>query len=203
MPVIAELERRKKAREEAMPLLAEDHLLKIIAVFFAGNARVDEPLELAYERALKQIGGRDKLALLKLRWKLEAEPPTGDIRSKISQGLREIPDWLHHLCCTTKSTRILGIDFHLLPGGHYKPTGMKAWPFLPRGILTPLDREYRNVARFLQEMSLEDVVRYTEILKKPEENWTRHERQFVQEVFDREQSMPVIDRAIDSDQSSL
>jgi hypothetical protein len=162
MPIIAELERRIKAWEESMPLLAEEHLLRIIAVFFDGNARIDEPLELAYQRALPQIEGRDKVALFRLLRRLEAEPPAGDIESKISQRLREIPDWLHHLCCTITSTKILGIDFHLPPGGPYKPTGLSAWPFLPKGILIPEDRE---VPHFLKDMSSEEIERLSKILK--------------------------------------
>jgi hypothetical protein len=181
-PVIAELERRKAAWEASKHLSAQNHLLRVIAVFFDGNARIDEPLKLAYDRALSQLGGTDSIALVKLRLRLEQEPPTGDIRSKISQRLREIPDWLHHLCWTLASTKTLGIDFHV-PAGRYKPTGLRAWPFLPHGILIPDDLE---VPRFLQEMSLEEVVRYRDLLLKPEVDWTRHERRFVQEMFDRE-----------------
>src|ERR1700694_4905859 len=93
-PIIAELDRRKSDWAKSVPFFAENHLLRIIAVFQYGEPRIDEALALAYRRALSKLGGSDALALFHLREILEREPPAGDIKSKISTRVRQMPDWL-------------------------------------------------------------------------------------------------------------
>src|SRR6266849_911847 len=103
-PIIAELERRKSDWTKSLPSLAENHLLRIIAVFQYGDPQIDEALALAYRRALSKLGGDEAIALLRLRRILETEPPAGDIKSKISTRIRQVPDWLCYFCFARVST---------------------------------------------------------------------------------------------------
>jgi hypothetical protein len=96
--IIAEYERRKNEWIRSIPSLAVDHLLRIIAVFQYGDPRIDEPLALANRRALSKLGHVEAAALNRIRGILEGEPPAGDIKSKISARVRQMPEWLLDLC---------------------------------------------------------------------------------------------------------
>jgi len=194
-PTIAEYERRKKEWKESLPSEAEDHLLRIIAVFEYGDPRIDEPLELAYQRALMKLGTHEGAALARLREDLEREPPAGDFKSKLSARLRQVPDWLIYFCSAKVSMNVLGIETPLLPEKVLKVTLAKSdrdtWPFLPQGVLEPRrirrDSISRTISRFYSAMSPEEFVTYREIRRRPEEEWTRHEQRFVHAMIDRNQ----------------
>src|SRR5258708_42442 len=152
---IAEYERRKNEREKSRPSLAVDHLLRIIVVFQYGDHRIDEPLALATHRARSKLGclKAERVALWRVRDILEAEPPAGDIKSKISARVRQMPDWLLDLCLARLS--MILIEAPPLPksASELKPSisDIKAWPFLPKGVLVPR----RSERSFLDEMSFE------------------------------------------------
>jgi hypothetical protein len=206
-PVIAELDRRKSEWENSLPSLAEDHLLRIIAVFQYGEPRIDEALALAYRRALSKldaeiIPGRvdEEYALLRMRQILEKEPPVGEIKSKISSRIGQVPDWLRYFCCASISTTVLGMEHHPLANSvlELKPakSDRRAWPFLPQGVLEP--RGEHDPHHFINKMSLEEIMHYLEILRKPDDEWTRHEHRFVNEMLDRDTRM--LDSTIESKQ---
>jgi hypothetical protein len=109
-PIIAEYERRKKEWIKSIPSSAVDHLLRIIAVFQYGDPRIDEPLARANLRALSKLGHVERVALDRIRRILEGEPPAGDIKSKISARVRQMPDWLLDLCDARLSMGVLGIE---------------------------------------------------------------------------------------------
>jgi hypothetical protein len=183
---IAEYERRKKEREESLPSLAVDHLLRIIAVFQYGDPRIDEPLALANRRALSKLGHVEAVALKRIREILEGEPPAGDINSKISARVRQMPDWLLNLCGARISMNVLGIEAPPVPNGaselQRSKSDRKTWPFLPQGVLVPRKRE----PSFLDEMSVEELILYPHILRRPEEQRTRHEQRFLDEMHARD-----------------
>src|SRR5262245_5255019 len=60
-PVIAEHDRRAKEWMESFPSIAEEHLLRVILVFRYGEPRIDEPLALAYRRALSKVNDPSKI----------------------------------------------------------------------------------------------------------------------------------------------
>ena len=80
-PIIAELDRRRREWKESWPSLAQDHLLRVIAVFQYGEPRIDEPLARECERALSKLDIDEQSLPDHLREIPEAEPPPGDIES--------------------------------------------------------------------------------------------------------------------------
>ena len=201
---IAEYERRKKEWEELRPSLAVDHLLRIIVVFQYGDPRIDEPLALATHRALSKLGclKAERVALWRVRDILEAEPPAGDIKSKISARVRQMPDWLLYLCAAFFSTNALGIEAPPRPKSaselKLSPSDCKAWPFLPQGVLVPRGKRERS---FLDEMSVEEHLEHLDILQRPEEKRTRRERRFLDDIYARGPGIGVfIIRALESKQ---
>jgi hypothetical protein len=197
---IAEYERRKKEWEESLPSLAVDHLLRIIAVFQYGDPRIDEPLALANRRALSKLGDVEAFALKRIRGILKREPPAGDIKSKISARVRQMPDWLLDLCDARISMNVLGIKAPPLPNGaselEQSKSDREAWPFLPHGVLVP--RRKREPS-FLDEMSFEELLLYPYIRRMPEEQRTRHEQRFLGEMHARG-PMPRFDSMTESNQ---
>jgi hypothetical protein len=182
---IAEYERRKKEWEELRRSLAVDHLLRIIVVFQYGDPRIDEPLALATHRALSKLGclKAERVALWRVRDILEAEPPAGDIKSKISARVRQMPDWLLDLCLARLSMILIGAPPLPKSASELKPSisDIKAWPFLPKGVLVPR----RSERSFLDEMSFEELDLHFDIIQRPEQQRTRHERRFLDEVLAR------------------
>jgi hypothetical protein len=183
---IAEHERRKKEWEKSIPSLAVDHLLRIIAVFQYGDPRIDEPLARANRRALSKLGHVEVVALKRIREILEGEPPAGDIKSKISARVRQMPDWLLDLCDARLSMGVLGIEAPPPSKStselQQSRSDRKAWPFLPQGVLVPRGKHERS---FLDEMSVAELVLYCDIGRRPEEQRTRHEQRFLDEMHAR------------------
>jgi hypothetical protein len=208
-PLIAERNRRKKEWEDSLPPLAEDHLLRVILVFRYGEPRIDEPLALAYRRALSKLKS-DRTELLKnsgtfviykgdedgelsllndLRRILEREPPAAeDLKSKISTWVRQMPDWLRYLCLADLSMRLLGLEPPPLSHDMLKLKCAKsdndAWPSLPEGILVPRP-DYGDQFRYIEKMSPEELIVYYTISKKAEQEWTRREHRFMAKMLAR------------------
>jgi hypothetical protein len=197
---IAEYERRKNEWVKSIPLLAVDHLLRIIAVFQYGDPRIDEPLALANRRALSKLGHVEAVALDRIRGILEGEPPAGDIKSKISARVRQMPDWLLDLCNARLSMGVLGIEAPPVPKSaselKQSRSDREAWPFLPQGVLVPCGKRERS---FLDEMSVEELLLYCDIRRTPEEQRTRHEHRFLDEMHARDPKTRV-DSTIESNQ---
>lgn len=196
-PLIAELDRRQKAYEKSLPSQAENHLLSVIWVFRYGEPRIDEPLALAYDRAMSKakvntVGlvrfvpdeDDEDTSLDRMREILEKEPPGGDIRSKISICIRQVPYWLRRLCSTNLSMRLLGLEILPIPEDfklELSKSDRDAWPSLPQGILEPR-RHYGTELRFIEQMSAVELTSFIEIQKKPQDEWTRQELRFIREI---------------------
>jgi hypothetical protein len=199
-PVIAELGRRTSDLMRSAPILAEDHLLRVIGVFRYGEPRIEEPLARAYGRALSKLRVDEQLLPNHLRGILEREPPAGDIKSKIAAGVRQTPDWLQHLCFTGVSMKLIGFEPTQVAQDLLKlqPTrsDRDCWPWLPQGILVPLrdlGEEVRQRARFFDALSVDELYTFLRIWNTPERERTRHERRLLGEMMDREPSKRVID----------
>jgi hypothetical protein len=207
---VAELDRYERELEIRFPRLAEDHLLRVITVFRYGDPQIAEPLELAYGRGLAHLAGMvrpypgrratpitEAIALEHLAGILEREGPADDLRSEISASVRQMPDWLRHLCETNFSMTILGLD--VLPRSNdvlklqRKKSDWYAWPHLPREMLEPsLDHGERY--RFMKEMSWEERFAFRSILERPEQEWTRREHRFIVEMLNRDSSGHELDK---------
>jgi len=196
-PVIAELDRRKKAFVDSIPSLAEKHLLRVIIVFRYGEPRIEEPLALACERALSKLDRDEALSIAHLRRILEKEPPAGDIKVKISTWVAQMPDWLRYLCHVGFWMGILGLEAPPLSQDvlklQYTKSDRNAWPFLPQEILEPR-RDYGAQSRFIDQMSPEEQITFLKIFRKPEHEWARQECRFMREMFARERSIRLTDK---------
>jgi hypothetical protein len=196
-PLIAERDRRRKEREKSAPPRAEAHLLKVILVFRHGQPRIDEPLALAYRRALKIVGPpslnddegnpsylMEILALDDFRRTLEREQPAGNMKHKISAWVNQMPAWLRYLCDTGMSMVLLSLESHPLPEDIRKfrrtESDERAWPNLPQGMLQP--RPAANVGK----ASAEEAWSALRIYEKPRREWTRRERRFIDELIARD-----------------
>jgi hypothetical protein len=192
-----------------LPDLAEEHLLRVIAVFRFGDPRIDEPLGRAYRRACSHLAERLCLEIKRfpqyrtkhrglneadvfshLRRLLRSESASGDIKSEFCTCVSRMPDWLRHLCFVEHSMEILGLEAtplsedmrKLRPNG----TDWAAWPRLPEGILEPCPEDGEQRRSFLDEMSPEEQTSFLSIMHKPLHELTRHEHRFVREMYDRE-----------------
>jgi hypothetical protein len=169
----------------------------MILVFRYGEPDIEEPLALAYDRALSKLGSTEKMSLIVLRGTLEREPPAGDVKSKISTWVRQVPEWLRYFCLANVSMRLLGLEDPPLSERcskfRHATSDGSAWPLLPQGLLEPR-RDYGEQYRFVDEMSSEDLHSYLEIREKPEHEWTRHEHRFIREIQDREPTRHVVDK---------
>ena len=189
-PIIEEYERRRREwRESVLPRWAEEHLLRVIAVFQYGEPQIDEPLAESYSRALSKLGHSEQAALARVRQLVEREPPPGDIRSKIVARIQQAPDWLRFLCRARRSIQLLDIEASPYPEIMFEllevsKSDRDRWPLLPQGVLEP--RPPRDPDDFLNKMSLEELLAYAEIHERPEEEWTRHEHRFVHAMMSRD-----------------
>jgi hypothetical protein len=191
--------------KNSLPLLAEDHLVRVITVFRYGKPLIDEPLALAHSRALSSVAAdwfakrsrrieRPKSVPIKklfiyVRELLASEPPACDIKSTISTCVKQMPDWLRYLCNTNFSMSLLELEAAPLSEDVLKLQPKKSdrfeWPFLPRGILEPRSDHVEQL-RFVNEMSDEENFSFIRIWQKPEREWTRQERRFVKNMFARD-----------------
>jgi hypothetical protein len=136
----------------------------------------------------------EAIALEHLARILERELPADGLRSKIYASVRQMPDWLRYLCVTNRSMKILGLEVLPLSNDvvlklqHKKKSDVYAWPRLPQGMLEP-QRDYGQEYRIVEEMSWEELIAYKGIIEKPEDEWTRLEHRFVQEMDARFPSM--------------
>ena len=196
-PLIEERDRRQKAFEDSLPTLAEEHLLKVIIIFRYGEPRIEEPLALAYGRALSKLDRDEALSIGHFRRILENAPPAGDIKVKISTCVGQMPDWLRYLCDVDLSIRKLGLEAPPLSQDvlnlQHTKSDRNAWPFLPQEILEPC-RDYGELFDFMDKMSVEEERSFFNIHKKPEEEWTRQEWRFMRQMFARQLSTQVTDK---------
>src|SRR5262249_36529826 len=131
----------------------------------------------------------DSLALDDFRTTLELELPDGDINQKISTWVKQIPDWLRRLCGTGFSMAVLKLEAPPLPQDMRKfcPTisDRRAWTMLPQGMLKPIIDYGHEDYRVIEQLSAEEAMSFITIYEKPEREWTRRERRFIDEIFAR------------------
>jgi hypothetical protein len=174
----------------------------VILVFRHGQPRIDEPLALAYRRALKIVGPvslnddegnpsnlMEILALDDFRRTLEREQPNGNMKQKISAWVNQMPDWLRYLCDTGMSMVLLNPKSQPLPEDirrKFRRTKSDelAWPNLPQGMLQPRPAADEHF-RFVERPSVEEALSALRIYEKPKREWTRRERRFIDELFAR------------------
>jgi hypothetical protein len=184
-PVIAERDRSQKDRKNSLRSLAEDHLLRVILVFRYGEPRIEEPLALAYRRALSKLDLNRLSSLNHIRRVLKEEPPAGDINAKISKSVRPMPYWLRHRGGVDLSMKLLGLEIPPLLKKSFKSAATKpdrdAWQLPHQSMFKPRS-DYDEKYRFVNRPSTRDLIRYLRILRKPDDQWTWREHKFYEAI---------------------
>jgi hypothetical protein len=118
----AERERRKVALAEWRHSSARDHAMMLVALILHGDPRIDQPLHIAWHRALEQLG-LERLADFtpsahvaeRLRPVLLPELPGDTENAKLAHVLNSGPTWLIKFSHAWMDARVLGFDLQQDP----------------------------------------------------------------------------------------
>ena len=142
-PIIAERKRSEAAIAEELRHAAREHAARLAAVILYGEPKIDEPLALAWSRALahlKLADTHEKMLPLSLRLHILETQQGGSEEAKLAHVLASAPQWLLIFCAGYFDAEILEFDLPEHPEPPPEPgvDGLKdmgAWPLLPTGTL--------------------------------------------------------------------
>jgi hypothetical protein len=187
--VIAERKRREPEVLAWRRQAARDHATKLVTLILHGDPHIDEPLAIAWNRALGHLGliGIPEAELPdRLRTIVVASLPDDTENAKFARVLCSAPSWLLHFCMASLDRFVLGIELpkNSEPAPECGRDGlrdMKSWPDLPTGTigagrLIPKPNP-------LRALSLEECVELIGLLKSGEENWSRQDRRRHSEIM--------------------
>jgi hypothetical protein len=163
-----------------------------------GNPSIDEPLWVAWRRALKSLGLTDCPAEQipdRLRRLVVARLPGDTENAKFAHVFHSAPQWLLEFCFCVLDAHVLEFDLPRSSERVPEP-GLKGiddihkWPRLPTGTLeaggpipepdlSPLD-DSQNPFRVL---SVDELIDLDLLIEKGEENWSRHDRRRRKEIM--------------------
>jgi hypothetical protein len=167
---------------------ALDHARKLVTLILHGEPHIEEPLVIAWNRALVYLGpsGMPQAFVAAL---------PGDIESaKIARVLSSAPSWLLYFCMAWLDCFVLGIELpkssEPLPQcGRDGLRDMRSWPDLPTGTIAaggPI-----RVRDSLDRLSVEDLIDWIELLRRGEETWLRHDRRRYREIMAKVMNKPL------------
>jgi hypothetical protein len=186
--VVAERKRREPEEVAWQLQSARNHATKLVTLILHGDPRIDEPLAIAWQRAVTKLGLVDIHQVL-LPYRLGdvvAALPGDTENAKFAHVLCSAPRWLLHFCMASLDCFVLGIE---LPKssepapecGRDGLRDMKSWPDLPTGTIgagRPIPKP--NPMRAL---SPEERIDLIGLLKSGEENWSRRDRHRYREIM--------------------
>jgi hypothetical protein len=167
--------------------------MNLVAVILHGEARVDEPLDIAWHRALEQLS-LERLAdftpsahvAARLRPVLLPQLPGDTENAKLAHVLNSAPTWLIKFCHAWMDARVLGFElqqdssFRLEFGRIGLREGVDAWPDLPKGTLAaggPIPPSPFDV------LSSEESIELLRLMENGEESWSRGDRRRHREIM--------------------
>jgi hypothetical protein len=157
-----------------------------VTLILHGDPQIDEPLAIAWERALGDLGlsgTPQELLHYRLRAVLADLPGDTEI-AKFAHIFRSAPSWLLGFCYAWVDCVLLGIEEPKSsePRPQYGRDGLReandAWPDLPKGTIgagRPIPKP--NPRR------IKETVDLFGLLKSGEENWSRRERHRYSEII--------------------
>src|SRR5262249_7480187 len=190
--VASEVAERKRREPELMARRRQDalyHATKLVTLILHGHPQIDEPLAIAWERALGHLGlsgTRQELLYDRLRTVLAELPGDTEI-AKFAHVFRSAPSWLLHFCIVSLDCYLLGIELPKSsePTPAYGRDGLReasgAWPDLPKGTIgagRPIPKP--NPMRALSPEETIDLIR---LLDSGEEKWSRRDRHRHSEIM--------------------
>jgi len=185
--VVAERKRREPEKAAWRRQAALGHATKLVVLILHGDPHIEEPLSIAWNRALGHLGLSDTpQALLPYRLRAVVAALPGDTEiAKFAHVLCSAPRWLLRFCMASLDCFVLGIE---LPKssepapecGRDGLRDMKSWPDLPTTIGAGRPIPKPNPMRAL---SLEECIDLIGLLKSGEENWSRRDRRRHSEIM--------------------
>ena len=187
--MVAERKRREPGETAWRRQAALDHATKLVTLILHGDPRIDEPLSIAWQRALTKLGlERIDQVLLPYRLGDVVAALPGDTESaKFAHVLCSAPRWLRDFCDASLDCFVLGIELPKSsePAPEYGRDGLRdsidSWPELPTGTIgvgRPIPKP--NPMRVL---SPEECIDLIGLLKSGEENWSRRDRHRYRQIM--------------------
>jgi hypothetical protein len=187
--VTAERKQREPLELAWQRQAARDHAAKLVALILHGDPEIEEPLAIAWDRALDRLGLKDvHQAYLPDRLRAVVLPtlPGDTENAKFAGVFCSAPSWLLSFCMVCLDGCVLGIE---LPKNS-DPTpdrgedglhDMRSWPDLPTGTIGA----GRLIPRShpLDALSSEELVDLHTIIQSGEENWSRRDRHRHREIM--------------------
>jgi hypothetical protein len=197
-PMIAEQKRRESEQAARLRQAARDHATKVVTLILHGDPRIDEPLRIAWRRALESLRLNDcprEQIPDRLRALVVADLPGDTENAKFAHVLCSAPQWLLAFCMSCLDAHLLGIDLPNDSGPSPEPglTGLddlESWPDLPTGTLgeggpiaeldlSPLDA----LPNPFDGLSPEETIDLSRLLENGKENWSRRNRNRHREII--------------------
>jgi hypothetical protein len=191
-PVIVERKRRKAEIAQKLCQAAWEHATRLAVVILHGEPKIDEPLALAWSRALAHLELADtdeEMLRISLRLHILKTQPGRSEHAKLAHVLASAPQWLLIFCAGYFDAEVLGFDLPKHPEPPPKPGAdalkdMQAWPLLPTGTLGaggPICEDEPDQVRAL--VSSEEFMDLNRLIWKDPENWSRHDRRRRREII--------------------
>jgi hypothetical protein len=199
---------RKRRESELMASLHQAvlyHATKLATLILHGDPKIDEPLAIAWERALDYLGlsgthlvlsgTPQELLYYRLRAALEDLPGDTEI-DKLAHIFRSAPSWLLDFCTGWLDCCLLGIEVPKSsePAPEFGRDGLReandSWPDLPKGTIgagQPIPKS--NPMRVL---SPEEAIDLSRLLESGEENWSRRDRHRYSEIMAKVDWAPLL-----------
>jgi hypothetical protein len=198
-PIIAERQRKEAADAARLRKAARDHATKVVTLILHGDPRIDEPLAVAWRRALANLGFTDIPPAeipIRLRARVLADLPCETENTKFTHVLSTAPQWLLAFCMCVIDAHYLGIGLPHEPGPTPEPgmdgvrDSLDSWPDLPTGMLeaggpipeldlSPLDA----LPNPFDGLSPEEAIDLCRLLENGKENWSRRNRNRHREII--------------------
>jgi hypothetical protein len=188
--VVAERKRREPEVAAWRRQAARDHATKLVALVLHGDPRIDEPLAIAWHRAVSKLGlANVDPALLRYRLANVVAALPGDTENaKFAHVFGSAPRWLLYFCMAAIDSFILGFDYP--KNLEWEPPDIgrdgsreanHAWPGLPQGTIGA----GRPIGKLnpLRALSPEENIDLLNLNEKGEENWLRQDRRRWREIW--------------------
>jgi hypothetical protein len=189
----AERKRRNTALAEWRRSSARDHAMILVALIVHGDPKIDEPLDIAWHRALEQLG-LERLAdftpsahvAARLRPVLLPQLPGDTENAKLAHVLNSGPTWLIKFCHAWMDARVLGFElqqdpsFRLEFGRIGLREGVDSWPDLPKGTLAaggPIAKSPFDI------LSSEESIDLLNLFENGQDSWSRRDRRRFSEIM--------------------
>jgi hypothetical protein len=168
---------------------ARNHATKLVTLILHGDAHIEEPLAIAWDRALDYLGLKDvHQAHLpdRLRGVVLRTLPGDTENAKFVGVISSSPPWVIYFCLARLDGFILG--FELPKNSDPTPDlgqdglhDMRSWPDLPTGTIGAGRLIPRSHA--FDALSSEELIDLHRIIQSAEENWSRRDRHRHREIW--------------------